>query len=478
MQAPTREAGQALFQEVLDIAAENLWSIAITTPPPQIAVIRNDFKNVPRKAIYGSVFRTPANLASETFYFDSYKASPGNLKAIQSEIATITPPPDSVERTEASADDRFALVGRLIKLLFAGIALAAIVLIGAKHPYVGRRLLLFIPMLLVISMIAFVIIQLPPGNVIETRLMNLEESTSPANAQEIEQIREYFHLDDPFLVQYARWMGFYWFFSFNEADKGLVQGDLGVSLDDPRRPQPVNRIVGDRIVLTFLISLGTVLFTWALALPIGIFSAVRQYSLRDYMLTFISFIGMSVPGFLLALLLIYWGGVFFDVNLTGLFSPQYEAQPEWTWGKVNDLLAHIWIPLIVLGIGGTASMIRVMRGNLLDELGKPYVTTARAKGVRPARLLLKYPVRIAINPFVSTIGSLFPGLVSGGAIVAVVLGLPTVGPLLLQSLLAEDIYLAGSMLVVLSLLGIAGTLISDLLLMWLDPRIRLEGGER
>jgi ABC-type dipeptide/oligopeptide/nickel transport system permease component/ABC-type transport system substrate-binding protein len=478
MQAPNREAGQELFQEVLNIAAENLWSIAITTPPPQIAVIRNDFKNVPRKAIYGSVFRTPANLASETFYFEDHKASRGNLEAIRKEIATITPPPDSVEATEGSLDNRFALVGRLIKLLFAGIALAAIVLVGAKHPYVGRRLLLFVPMLLVISMIAFVIIQLPPGNVIETRLMNLEESTSPANAQEIEQIREYFHLDDPFLVQYARWMGFTWFFSFEEADKGLVQGDLGVSLDDPRRPQPVNRIVGDRIVLTFLISLGTVLFTWALALPIGIYSAVKQYSLGDYTLTLISFIGMSVPGFLLALLLIYWGGVFFDVNLTGLFSPQYEAQPEWTWGKIKDLLAHIWIPLIVLGFGGTASMIRVMRGNLLDELEKPYVTTARAKGVRPARLLLKYPVRIAINPFVSTIGSLFPGLVSGGAIVAVVLGLPTVGPLLLRSLLAEDIYLAGSMLVVLSLLGIAGTLVSDLMLMGLDPRIRMEGGNR
>jgi len=246
----------------------------------------------------------------------------------------------------------------------------------------------------------------------------------------------------------ARAWEFFWFFTFSEADKGLVQGDLGFSLDDPRRPQPVNRIVGDRIVLTFLISLGTVLFTWALALPIGIYSAVRQYSIGDYTLTLLSFIGMSIPGFLLALILIYWGGVFFDVNLTGLFSPQYEAQPEWTWGKVGDLLTHIWIPLVVLGVGGTASMIRVMRGNLLDELGKPYVTTARAKGVRPVKLLLKYPVRIAINPFVSTIGSLFPGLVSGGAIVAVVLGLPTVGPLLLSALLAEDIYLAGSMLVV------------------------------
>ncbi|RKX33457.1 MAG: hypothetical protein DRP71_10320 [Verrucomicrobia bacterium] len=478
MQAPTKEAGRQQFQEIMDIAAENLWGITIATPPPQIAVIRNDFRNVPKKAIYGSVFRTPVNLASETFFFEDYQASPGNFDAIRDEIETVTPPPDSIGLVESSPDARFTPIGRLLKFLFAGIAVAAVVLIGAKHPYVGRRLLLFIPMLLVISVITFVIVQAPPGNVIETRLMNLDESTSPGNAKEIEQIREYFHLDDPFVIQYARWMGFYWFFTFSEADKGLIQGDLGFSLDDPRRPQPVNRIVGDRIVLTFLISLGTVLFTWALALPIGIYSAVRQYSFGDYTLTLLSFIGMSIPGFLLALILIYWGGVFFDVNLTGLFSPEYEAQPEWTWGKVGDLLTHIWIPLVVLGIGGTAGMIRVMRGNLLDELSKPYVTTARAKGVRPVKLLLKYPVRIAINPFVSTIGSLFPGLVSGGAIVAVVLGLPTVGPLLLSALLAEDIYLAGSMLVVLSLLGIAGTLFSDLLLMALDPRIRMEGGKR
>ena len=205
---------------------------------------------------------------------------------------------------------------------------------------------------------------------------------------------------------------------------------------------------------------------------------MRQYSIGDYILTFIGFIGMCVPGFLLALLLIYASGELFGVRVTGLFSSQYGAQPEWTWGKVADLLGHIWVPVVVLGVGGTASMIRVMRANLLDELKKPYVVTARAKGVRPMKLLFKYPVRLALNPFVSGIGGLFPQLVSGGAIVSIVMSLPTVGPLMLSALMSEDMFLAGSMLMVLSILGVLGTLASDLLLLWLDPRIRFGGGER
>ncbi|MCB1123701.1 MAG: ABC transporter permease, partial [Verrucomicrobiae bacterium] len=272
-----------------------------------------------------------------------------------------------------------------------------------------------------------------------------------------------------------RWIGLYWFFTFSKEDLGLLQGDMGVSMTDPRRPQRVNDLVGDRILFTILLSTGTILFTWSLAIPIGIYSAVKQYSPGDYMLTFLGFVGMSIPGFLLALLVMYWGGRFFDMDLTGLFSPEFKARPEWSWGKLLDLFKHVWVPILVLGIQGTASMIRIMRGNLLDELKKPYVVTARAKGVRPFKLVMKYPVRMALNPFISTIGSLFPELISGGAIVAVVLGLPTVGPLLLDSLLSEDIYLAGSMLIVLSFLGILGTLVSDLLLMWLDPRIRMEG---
>jgi ABC-type dipeptide/oligopeptide/nickel transport system permease component len=250
---------------------------------------------------------------------------------------------------------------------------------------------------------------------------------------------------------------------------GLLQGNMGRSMETT---QLVNDMVGDRITLTVLLSLGTILFTWLTAIPIGIYSAVKQYSLTDYVLTFVGFIGMCVPAFLLALILMAVSGI------SGLFSAQFAAQPEWNWPKILDMLKHIWIPVVVLGVGGTAGMIRVMRANLLDELKKPYVVTARAKGVRPMKLLLKYPVRLALNPFVSGIGGLFPALVSQGAIVSIVLSLPMVGPMLLSALFSQDMYLAASMLMVLSLLGVFGTLVSDLLLLWLDPRIRFKGGSR
>lgn len=231
-------------------------------------------------------------------------------------------------------------------------------------------------------------------------------------------------------------------------------------------------------MLTFWVSLGTIVFTWMIALPIGIYSAVRQYSVGDYVLSFIGFIGMCLPNFLFAILIMYWSDRYLGINVSGLFSPEYAVTPEWSWGKVVDLMKHIWVPIVVIAAGGTAGMIRIMRGNLLDELRKPYVTTAKSKGVRPFRLLIKYPVRLALNPFISGIGALFPQLVSGGAIVAIVLSLPMVGPMLLEGILAEDVYLAASMLMVLSLLGVIGTLVSDLLLLWLDPRIRFEGGSR
>ncbi|MHC4200412.1 MAG: ABC transporter permease, partial [Planctomycetota bacterium] len=319
------------------------------------------------------------------------------------------------------------------------------------------------------------IIQLPPGDFVTTRIMQLEESGDEADLQEIEELKEMFQLGRWMPVRYARWMGLKWFGTFDPKDAGLLQGNMGRSMESLR---VVNDIVGDRILLTVLISLGTILFTWAVAIPIGIYSAVKQYSIGDYVFTFLGFVGMCIPGFLLALLLIHVSGKWFGITVSGLFSSRYGAQPEWTWGKFADLLQHIWVPVVVLGAGGTAGMIRIMRANLLDELKKPYVTTARAKGVRPMKLLFKYPVRLALNPFVSGIGGLFPQLVSGGAIVAMVLSLPTVGPLMLSALMSEDMYLAGSMLMVLSLLGVLGTLVSDLLLLWLDPRIRFRGGVR
>ena len=348
-------------------------------------------------------------------------------------------------------------------------------MIGLRHPYIGRRLLIMIPTLVIISVISFVIIQLPPGNYIETKILELQLKGGSSSIDEAKELREIFHLDKPIPERYARWLGLNWFTTFEKKDQGLLQGHMGLSMENQNT---VNEVVGDRILLTFLISLGTILFTWAVALPTGIYSAVRQYTFSDYLFTLIGFIGMSVPGFLLALILLYWSGKYLGINISGLFSPEYAVQPEWTRGKIIDLLQHIWVPVVVLGVTGTASMIRVMRANLLDELKKSYVITAMAKGVRPFKLLMKYPVRLALNPFISGIGGIFPSLVSGGAIVAMVLSLPTVGPLMLDALMKEDMYLAGSMLMVLSLLGVLGTLVSDLLLLWLDPRIRMEGGSR
>ena len=304
-------------------------------------------------------------------------------------------------------------------------------------------------------------------------MAQLETKGEELDMRKIEDLRGMFDLDEPVAVRYLDWIGLRWFLTFDEADKGLLQGDMGLSMESQNR---VNDVVGDRIILTLAISLGAILFTWAVALPIGVYSAVRQYSAGDYLATFIGFVGMSIPNFLLALILMYLSNLYFGIPISGLFSAEFATQSYWDWPKFVDLLKHVWVPVVVLGVTGTAGMIRIMRGNLLDELKKPYVITAMAKGVRPVRLLIKYPVRLALNPFISNLGALFPQLVSGGAIVALILSLPTVGPLLLRALQMEDMYLAGSMLLVLSTLGIVGTLVSDLLLLILDPRIRMEQG--
>ncbi|HMP76714.1 MAG TPA: ABC transporter permease [Kiritimatiellia bacterium] len=344
-----------------------------------------------------------------------------------------------------------------------------------RHPFIGRRILWAVPTLAIISIIVFTIIQAPPGSYLESYIMQQQIMGDAAALEEVETLRELFHLNEPGWRRYMRWMGIDWFVTFKSEDLGLLHGNLGRSMETQRS---VNQVVGDRIVLTIAISAATILFTWLVALPIGIYSAVRQYSIGDYIFTLAGFIGLCIPNFLLALLLMYVSHRWLGVTVTGLFSPEFAADPAWSWPKFVDLLKHLWIPVIVLGTSGTAGMIRIMRANLLDELKKPYVTTARAKGVRPFKLLVKYPVRMALNPFVSGIGGIFPALMSGGAIVSIVLSLPTIGPLLLNALLIQDMYLAGSMLMVLSLLTVIGVLVSDLLLLALDPRIRMEGGSR
>jgi len=463
-----------LFRRILRIAAENVWTINICTAPPALVVVKNGFHNVPRNVVTCWNFLTPGNAGIETYYFENPTDSPGAIRQIRDAIRKVTPPPDA-PAAAAERRRRGGLSGTLVRLLCGGIAVLAVVGVAVRHPYIARRLLIMIPTLAIISVIVFTIIQLPPGDYLTSRIMELRLSGDEADLKEAEELRELFHLDEPMPARYARWLGLRWFLTFDAKDTGLLQGNLGLSMGSAR---PVNDIVGDRILLTVLISLGTIVFTWALAIPTGIYSAVRQYSPGDYLFTFIGFIGMCFPSFLLALVVMYFSKRYLGIEISGLFSSQYGAQPEWDWAKVVDLSRHIWVPVVVLGVGGTAGMIRVMRGNLLDELRKPYVVTARAKGVRPTRLLLKYPVRLALNPFISGIGALFPQLVSGGAIVAMVLSLPTVGPLMLEGLMTEDFYLAGSMLMVLSLLGVFGTLVSDLLLLWLDPRIRFKGTTR
>ena len=320
------------------------------------------------------------------------------------------------------------------------------------------RLFWMIPTLVIISIISFVIIQLPPGDYLTSYIAALAESGETVDEEHIEALRMRYALDQPVYVQYFRWIA------------GMLQGDMGMSFEWNR---PVTDLIGERILLTTIISIVTLLVTWGIAVPIGIYSAVKQYSIGDYAVTFIGFIGLATPNFLLALVCMYIGYAVFDVSAGGLFSAAYQNAP-WSLAKLWDLFSHIWIPVLVIGTSGTAGMIRVMRGNLLDELRKQYVLTARAKGVHRVKLILKYPVRIALNPMISTIGWVLPSIVSGATITAVVLGLPTTGPLLLRALMNQDMYLAGSMVMMLSLLTVIGTLISDLLLLWLDPRIRYE----
>ena len=324
--------------------------------------------------------------------------------------------------------------------------------------YVIRRTLLMIPTLLVISVLVFVIIQLPPGDIITSRLQDLQAEGQEVSEEQIAALRARYNLDDPLHVQYFKWVG------------GLLRGDLGYSV---MYGQSVNSLIWDRLGYTLLITLTATLLTWVIAFPVGVYSALRQYSLLDYIATILAFLGLATPGFLFALVLMYLGYEWFGIAVGGLFSPEYAGAP-WSMAKFLDLLGHLWIPAVVIGTAGMAGLMRIMRANLLDELGKPYVTTAMAKGLNPARLIIKYPLRIAINPFISTVGWMLPYLISGSAITSVVLSLPTTGPLLLESLMNQDMYLAGSFLLMLSTLTVVGTLLSDILLAITDPRIRYE----
>ena len=325
--------------------------------------------------------------------------------------------------------------------------------------FIVKRLLWMLPFMVAISFLSFVLIQLPPGDYATTYIATLAASNEVVDQNTAADLRSRFGLDQPMIVQYWKWIS-----------NIVFRGDFGLSFE---WQQPVGDLIWERMALTLLLTFSALLVTWGVALPVGVFSAVKKYSIGDYVVTTLSFLGLAVPSFLLALVLMYIAAVEFGQNVGGLFSEQYLTAP-WSIDKTIDLLQHLWIPVVILAVSGTASLIRVMRANMLDELHKPYVTTARAKGLSEFTLLVKYPLRLALNPFISTIAWLLPNLVSGSIIVAIVLSLPTAGPLLLQSLMSQDMYLAGAFILLICALTVLGSLISDILLALVDPRIRLE----
>jgi peptide/nickel transport system permease protein len=329
--------------------------------------------------------------------------------------------------------------------------------------FVVRRLLYMIPTLIVISMVAFLIIELPPGDYLTTMVSRMSQG-GEIDQSMIAALRERYGLGEPIYVQYFKWI-----------TGILFRLDFGMSFE---WNQPVSQLLARTVPPTIVISALTIIFTWTLAIPIAIYSAVRQYSVGDYIVTGLGFLGLAVPSFMIALALGFVSVRYFNQSVGGLFSPAYVDAP-WSVDKAIDFLKHLWVPIVVLGLAGTAGLIRILRANLLDELRKPYVVAARARGVPERTLLFKYPLRVAMNPFFSTIGWLLPHLISNDIVVSSVLGLPTTGPLLLRALTSQDMYLAGSAILIISALTVVGTLISDIALAWLDPRVRLSvGGQR
>ncbi|KXJ56758.1 MAG: ABC transporter permease [Thalassospira sp. Nap_22] len=326
--------------------------------------------------------------------------------------------------------------------------------------YLARRLFVMIPTLFMISALVFVIIQLPPGDFLTTYLNELQAQGEAVDPAKIEFLKRQYGLDQPIYIQYAEWA---W---------GLLQGDLGFSFE---YNLPVSDVVGDRLWLSLVLNFSTIIFIYIVSFPIGIYSATRQYSWGDYGFTLLGFLGLAMPNFLFALILLYYANVVFGTSIGGLMDPEYINQ-GWSLAKMMSVVEHLWAPVVVIGTSGTAAMIRRLRANLLDELGKQYVVTAHAKGLSPTKVLFKYPLRMALNPFIADIGNILPQVVSGSVLVSVVMSLPTTGPMLLTALQSQDMYLAGSFLMFLALLTVVGMFVSDVLLAWLDPRIRLQGG--
>jgi peptide/nickel transport system permease protein len=326
--------------------------------------------------------------------------------------------------------------------------------------YILWRIAAMVPTLLIISALVFTIIELPPGDYFESYVSDLRAQGEAVDMQEIEDLRIQYGFDKPPVVRYFYWVA------------GMLHGDFGYSFE---YQLPVSDVVGDRLWLTVMVSFFTILFTWLIAFPIGLYSATHQYSWGDYGLTFMGLLGIAIPNFMFALILMYFANIWFGTSIGHLMDQKYLAE-SMSWAKAQSILAHLWIPVLIVGTGGTASMIRRLRANLLDELQKQYVVTARAKGLHPFKTLIKYPLRMSLNFFISDIGSILPAIISGAEITAIVLSLETTGPMLIKALQSQDMYLAGSFLMFLAFLTVIGVLISDIALALLDPRIRLQGG--
>ena len=325
--------------------------------------------------------------------------------------------------------------------------------------FIVRRIGILIPLLILVSIVSFIVIQLPPGDYVDSYIRNLELQGGSLNAAQRLSLERQYGLDKPMVVQYFMWIS-----------KIVLHGDFGNSFKYQR---PVVDLLNERIPRTIALSLASIFFTWIIAIPIGILSALKKYSVWDYVFTFLSFLGLSIPAFLLALVLLYTVFTNTGYMTTGLFSAEFRDAP-WSIAKFTDTMHNVWLPLLVLSVTGSAGLIRILRATLLDELKKQYVTPARAKGLPEWRVILQYPIRIAINPIISTIGWMLPGVVGGELVVSKVLNIPTVGPMMLDAVLGQDMYLAGGFVLILCSLTIIGTLISDILLAWADPRIRFE----
>ncbi len=328
--------------------------------------------------------------------------------------------------------------------------------------FIIQRILRMIPLLFLLSLVAFLIIQLPPGDYLTEHISRLRASGRDVDEAEVERLMNQYALDRPMHIQYLTWI-----------QNILTKGSFGQSFQWGR---PVNEVIGDKIALTFLLAFLTTFFVWIVSVPIGIYVSVRQYTFTDYLVTLIGFIGLAVPGFLLAMVVMYFSFTWFGVKVGGLFAPEFELEP-WSMAKFRDMLTRIWVPVVILGIGGTAHIIRVMRATMLDELRKQYVTVARAKGLSEFAVLMHYPVRIAINPLISTLSFLLPWVISGGTVVEIVLNLPTAAVVLYRALLSQDMFLAGSFILLVGTLALTGSLLADIALAVVDPRIRFGSAE-